>query len=303
MFCPQCGAEAGAGAKFCASCGSPIAATCSSCGTELPQGAKFCPSCGTPSADPAAAPAAPARQGALSIESRRIVTMLFCDVTGSTAMGERLDPESMRQVMSRYFDEIRRCIEHHGGTVEKFVGDAVMAAFGIPILHEDDAMRAVRAAGDMKVALTALEAELEREWDVKIQSRTGVNTGEVVAGDISGGSTFATGDTVNVAARLEQACPPGEVYIGETTYRLVRDAVTVEAVEPLTLKGKAEPVPAYRLVEVTPDAPGSRGGSSRRSSAARRRSPSCSTSSSGRRRSARASSSPSPRPPAQASHG
>ncbi len=108
----------------------------------------------------------------------------------------------------------------------------------------------------MKVALTALEAELEREWDVKIQSRTGVNTGEVVAGDISGGSTFATGDTVNVAARLEQACPPGEVYIGETTYRLVRDAVTVEAVEPLTLKGKAEPVPAYRLVEVTPDAPG-----------------------------------------------
>ena len=182
--------------------------------------------------------------------------MLFCDVTGSTAMGERLDPESMRQVMSRYFDEIRRCIEHHGGTVEKFVGDAVMAAFGIPVLHEDDAMRAVRAAGEMKTALTALEAELEREWDVKIQSRTGVNTGEVVAGDISGGSTFATGDTVNVAARLEQACPPGEVYIGETTYRMVRDAVTVEAVEPLTLKGKAEPVPAYRLVEVTPDAPG-----------------------------------------------
>ena len=182
--------------------------------------------------------------------------MLFCDVTGSTAMGERLDPESMRQVMSRYFDEIRMSIERHGGTVEKFIGDAVMAAFGIPMIHEDDAMRAVRAAGEMKIALKALEAELEREWGVAIQARTGVNTGEVVAGDISGGSTFATGDTVNVAARLEQACPPGEVYLGESTYRLVRDAVTVEAVEPLTLKGKAQPVPAYRLVEVTPDAPG-----------------------------------------------
>ena len=247
MFCPQCGAESGAGAKFCASCGSALSAACSSCGTELPDGAKFCPSCGTPrdaGGVPAAVPNAPARVGALSIESRRTVTMLFCDVTGSTAMGERLDPESMRQVMSRYFDAIRECIERHGGTLEKFIGDAVMAAFGIPVIHEDDALRAVRAAGEMKIALKALEAELDSEWNVQIQARTGVNTGEVVAGDISGGSTFATGDTVNVAARLEQACPPGDVYLGESTYRLVRDAVTVEPVEPLTLKGKSEPVPA-----------------------------------------------------------
>jgi class 3 adenylate cyclase len=258
-FCPNCGAESAAGAKFCASCGTALAASCSSCGAELPDGAKFCPSCGTPrgaAAPPAAVPNAPPPRGALSIESRRTVTMLFCDVTGSTAMGERLDPESMRQVMSRYFDAIRECIERHGGTLEKFVGDAVMAAFGIPVIHEDDAMRAVRAAGEMKIALKALEAELDREWGVQIQARTGINTGEVVAGDISGGSTFATGDTVNVAARLEQACPPGDVYLGESTYRLVRDAVTVEPVDPLTLKGKSEPVPAYRLVDVTPDAPG-----------------------------------------------
>ena len=257
-FCPSCGAETASGARFCASCGTGLSAGCSGCGAELPEAARFCPDCGTPR-EPAAAAAPstqPSRPGALSIESRRTVTMLFCDVTGSTAMGERLDPESMRQVMSRYFDEIRTCIERHGGTLEKFIGDAVMAAFGIPVIHEDDAMRAVRAAGEMKLALARLEDELQREWGVRIKARTGVNTGEVVAGDISGGSTFATGDTVNVAARLEQACPPGEVYLGESTYRLVRDAVTVEAVDPLTLKGKTEPVPAYRLVEVAPDAPG-----------------------------------------------
>jgi len=135
--------------------------------------------------------------------------MLFCDVTGSTALGEQLDPESMRQVMSRYFGEATHIIERHGGTLEKFVGDAIMAAFGIPVLHEDDALRAVRAAAQMRDALVILNGEFERDWGVRIQVRTGVNTGEVVAGDIAGGSTFATGDTVNVAARLEQAAPPG----------------------------------------------------------------------------------------------
>jgi len=182
--------------------------------------------------------------------------MLFCDVTGSTALGEQLDPESMRQVMSRYFGEASHVIERHGGTLEKFVGDAIMAAFGIPVLHEDDALRAVRAAAQMRDALVILNGEFERDWGVRIQVRTGVNTGEVVAGDIAGGSTFATGDTVNVAARLEQAAPPGEVLIGEATYRLVRDAVSVEAVEPLAAKGKSEPLPAYRLLTVDAEAPG-----------------------------------------------
>ena len=147
-------------------------------------------------------------------------------------------------------------IERHGGTLEKFVGDAIMAAFGIPVLHEDDALRAVRAAAEMRDALAILNVEFERDWGVRIQVRTGVNTGEVVAGDIAGGSTFATGDTVNVAARLEQAAPPGEVLIGEATYRLVRDAVTVESVEPLAAKGKSEPLPAYRLLAVDSEAPG-----------------------------------------------
>jgi class 3 adenylate cyclase/tetratricopeptide (TPR) repeat protein len=189
------------------------------------------------------------------VEVRKTVTVLFADVTGSTALGEQLDPESMRGVMTRYFDEMRSAIEAHGGTVEKFIGDAVMAVFGVPVVHEDDPLRAVRAATQMREILESLNAELDRDWGARIQIRTGVNTGEVVAGDSSGGQSFVTGDTVNVAARLEQAADPGEILMGEETHRLVRDAVRVEPVEPLELKGKAERVPAFRLLEVTPGAP------------------------------------------------
>jgi class 3 adenylate cyclase/tetratricopeptide (TPR) repeat protein len=187
-------------------------------------------------------------------EQRKTVTIVFCDVMGSTALGERLDPEALRRVMSRYFDEMKTSIERHGGTVEKFIGDAVMAVFGIPLVHEDDALRAVRAAADMRVALELLNKELEREHGVTLAARIGVNTGEVVAG--ASEQTLVTGDTVNVAARLEQAAAPGEVLIGEPTHRLVRDAVVVDAVEPLELKGKAETVPALRLVSVAGTATG-----------------------------------------------
>jgi predicted ATPase/class 3 adenylate cyclase len=180
-------------------------------------------------------------------ETRKVVTIVFADVTGSTALGERLDPEALRRVMSRYFDRMAAVIESHEGTVEKFIGDAVMAVFGIPRLHEDDALRAVRAAAEMDAALGELNAELERDHGVGLAARVGVNTGEVVAGDPTGGQRLVTGDAVNVAARLEQAAAPGEVLLGEPTYRLVKDAVDVEPVAPLELKGKSEPVPAYRL--------------------------------------------------------
>ena len=158
--------------------------------------------------------------------------------------------------MGRYFDEMSAVIERHGGTVEKFIGDAVMAVFGIPRLHEDDAVRAVRAAAGMREALEALNLELEREHGVGIAARIGVNTGEVVAGDPSAGQRLVTGDAVNVAARLEQAASPGEIFLGETTYRLVKDAVEVEPVAALDLKGKEQPVPAYRLVAVLADVAG-----------------------------------------------
>ena len=130
---------------------------------------------------------------------------MFADVTGSTALGERLDPEALRRVMGRYFDEMAAVIERHGGTVEKFIGDAVMAVFGIPRLHEDDALRAVRAAAGMRDGARELNVELERDHGVGIAARIGVNTGEVVAGDPTAGQRLVTGDAVNVAARLEQA--------------------------------------------------------------------------------------------------
>jgi class 3 adenylate cyclase/tetratricopeptide (TPR) repeat protein len=188
-------------------------------------------------------------------ETRKTVTIVFSDVADSTSLGERLDPEAMRRVMERYFEEMRTVLERHGGTVEKFIGDAIMAAFGIPAAHEDDALRAVRAAAEMREHLAALNDELERERGVTLSIRTGINTGEVVAGAPESGQFYATGDAVNVAARLEQGAEPGEILLGEQTHRLVHDAVQAEALNPLALKGKAETVAAYRLLEVIEGAP------------------------------------------------
>ncbi len=170
-------------------------------------------------------------------EARRTVTVVFCDLAGSTALGESVDPERLRVVLARYFERMRSVVESHGGTVEKFIGDAVMAVFGVPVVHEDDALRAVRAATEMRDALPELGLE----------GRIGVMTGEVVTGTQE---RLVTGDAVNVAARLEQAAQPGEVLIGDPTLELVRGAVDVEAVEPLRLKGKTQPVPAHRLLHV-----------------------------------------------------
>jgi class 3 adenylate cyclase/tetratricopeptide (TPR) repeat protein len=188
-------------------------------------------------------------------EARKIVTVVFADVVGSTALGEALDPETVRHMMERYFAEARAALERHGGMVEKFIGDAVVAVFGMPAAHEDDALRAVRAAAEMRERLAALNEELARAPGVHLDVRTGVNTGEVVVGDPEGGHFFATGDAVNVAARLEQAAGPGEVLLGALTQRLVREAVRSEALEPLALKGRDELVKAFRLLEVLPGVP------------------------------------------------
>jgi class 3 adenylate cyclase/tetratricopeptide (TPR) repeat protein len=213
---------------------------CPNCGEENPAKFRLCGFCGT-----ALAPALPPQ------EVRKTVTIVFSDLKGSTNLGEALDPESLREVMTRYFDAMRAVLELHGGTIEKFIGDAVMAVFGLPKLHEDDALRAVRAAHGMQHALVELNQELLATYGVELTNRTGVNTGEVVAGDPTTGQRLVTGDAVNTAARLEQAAPANEVLIGELTYELVRGLVDVEAVEPLELKGKAERVAAYRLVDVS----------------------------------------------------
>jgi class 3 adenylate cyclase/tetratricopeptide (TPR) repeat protein len=183
-------------------------------------------------------------------ETRKTVTILFCDATSSTALGEKIDPESLRSLMTRYFDVMREVIEFHGGVVEKFIGDAVMAVFGVPTIHEDDALRACRAAIEIRDRLAVLDTQIRAERGATIEWRMGVNTGEVVAGDATAGQRIVTGDAVNVAARLEGAAAPGEILLGADTYALVRAAVDTEAVEPLTLKGKADPVPAWRLMSV-----------------------------------------------------
>ncbi len=203
---------------------------CGSCGQENPAVSRFCGACGASLVSEAPAGV------------RKVVTVVFCDLVGSTALGERTDPEVLRELMSRYHAELRGILERHGGTVEKFVGDAAMAIFGLPQVHEDDALRAVRSAVEMRDAVAGLGLEV----------RIGVNTGEVVAGL---GETLATGDAVNVAARLEQAAATGEVLIGSATERLARDAIRAEAVEPLALKGKSEPVPAFRVLGLLDDVP------------------------------------------------
>jgi class 3 adenylate cyclase len=198
--------------------------TCPSCGKEISGEFVYCPFC--------AASLAGAED-----EQRKTVTVLFCDVTGSTALGESSDPEALRALLARYFERMRGIVEAHGGTVEKFIGDAVMAVFGVPVAHEDDALRACRAAVEMRDALPELG----------VQARIGINTGEVVTGTAE---RLATGDAVNVAARLEQAADPGTILIGEGTLRLVRESVEAQPVDPLPLKGKSAPVPALRLLEV-----------------------------------------------------
>jgi len=195
---------------------------CAACGQSNPEGARFCNACAAPLA--ALEPR----------EQRKTVTVVFCDVTGSTQLGESTDPEALRGLLAGYFERMKEIVESHGGVVEKFIGDAVMAVFGVPVVHEDDALRACRAALEMRHAFPSLG----------INGRIGVNTGEVVTGTME---RLATGDAVNVAARLEQAAAPGEILVGAETLRLVRSAVEVGEERRLELKGKSAPQPAFPL--------------------------------------------------------
>jgi class 3 adenylate cyclase/tetratricopeptide (TPR) repeat protein len=180
-----------------------------------------------------------------------LATLVFCDLVGSTALAERVDAESVSEILRLYFVEMGAALERHGGVVEKFIGDAVVGVFGVPDAHEDDSLRACRAALEMQARVAGLNEEFEQRFGTSVAVRIGVNSGEVIASR----ETLVTGDAANVAARLEQAAGPGEVYVGEATYRLVRDAVEVESVEPMVAKGKSEPLRAYRLLEVAPLGP------------------------------------------------
>jgi len=219
---------------------------CSACAGALPAGARFCPSCGTPRALPEA----------VAVEERKLVTVVFCDLVGSTPLSERLDPETLRSVTLRYFAVMREPIERFGGTVEKFIGDAVMAVFGVPVMHEDDARRAVAAALGMIEALAELNATLEPTLEVRLQVRIGVNTGPAVTGtDVAARQALVSGETVNTAARLEQNARPGEILIGPLTREAAGAGARTEPVGPLRLKGRQQPVLAHRLLGLGPRDP------------------------------------------------
>jgi class 3 adenylate cyclase/tetratricopeptide (TPR) repeat protein len=244
ITCGNCGTQAEEGARFCPACGSELATLCASCGTALPDGAAFCPTCGQ---------AAVATGG--TGHERRVVTIVFADVTGSTELGEQLDPERFRELITIYAQAMREEIEAEGGTVEKFIGDAVMAAFGVPTAHEDDPARALRAAHRMLARLAAENEGLRARFGVELQMRIGVNTGEVLAMiDAGPGDAMVAGDAVNAAARLEAAAEPGQVVVAERTASSVR-GFRFEDLGALTVKGKARPIRAFALGDALEGAP------------------------------------------------
>ncbi|GAA4605252.1 AAA family ATPase [Actinoallomurus liliacearum] len=216
MSCPACGRHTGESDRFCAGCGAPLAA------------------------------------GTAQQETRKKVSMLFLDIVGSTALAERLDPEPLRQIMDRYFAACGACIAEHGGAVEKFIGDAILAAFGATVAHEDDAVRAARAAAGALAALEDVSAELSAHYQVRLEARAGICTGDVVVITMPGEDFRVIGDSVNTASRLQTAAQPGEILLCADTAAMVRGRVGIDPVAPLRLKGKARPVPAWRVTDAVP---------------------------------------------------
>ena len=242
--CASCGAENRAGAKFCSECGAARALACPACGAPNDPGGKFCDECGSPLADQPATPAATSAP----VAERRLVSVLFADLVGFTPLSESRDPEEVRELLSRYFDACKRLVELYGGTVEKFIGDAVMAVWGTPVAQEDDAERAVRTALDLVAAASALGDEVGAP---ELRARAGVLTGEAAVNLAAVGEGMVAGDLVNTAARIQAAAEPGTVLVGEATRRAAEAAIAFEPAGEHELKGKAEPVPLWRAVRVT----------------------------------------------------
>ena len=241
MICPSCATENQPAAKFCVECGTGLALACPSCGAPHSPGQRFCAECGTALASAPTDTPAPARQAPAA--ERRLVTVLFADLVGFTAASEQRDAEETRELLSRYFDTSRRLIELYGGTVEKFIGDAVMAVWGAPVANEDDAERAVRAALDLVASVSELDASLD--------ARAGVLTGEAAVTIGAEGEGMVAGDLVNTASRIQSAAEPGTVLVGEATKRATEAAIAYEPAGEHEMKGKTEPVPLFHALRVT----------------------------------------------------
>jgi class 3 adenylate cyclase len=247
MLCPSCGTENPAGKKFCKECGTALAVACGSCGAALEGDEKFCSECGAPVTRPEAGstPAAVTREAPAS--ERRLVSVLFADLVGFTSLSESRDAEEVRDLLSSYFDTCRRLIELYGGTVEKFIGDAVMAVWGTPVATEDDAERAVRAALELVAAVSALGQEVNAE---NLRARAGVLTGEAAVTIGATAEGMVAGDLVNTASRVQSVAEPGRVYVGDSTRRSTEQAIVYEGAGSFELKGKQGLIPLWKAVRV-----------------------------------------------------
>ena len=257
--CASCAADQPEGARFCNSCGAPMAApVCSACSEQLVAGSRFCNGCGAPQQATAAAAAGPAAAAAGSqpVAARRVTSVLFGDLVGFTSLSESRDQEEVRELLSRYFDESRRIIGRYGGTVEKFIGDAVMAVWGVPTAHEDDAERSVRAGLELVNALAAMGEDLGVP---ELAMRVGIVTGEVAVTIGAEAQGMVAGDAVNTASRVQSVASPGQVWVDETTRLLTSSAITYVDVGSHALKGKTEPVPLWAVRAVV----AARGGAQR----------------------------------------
>ncbi|MDQ3492438.1 MAG: zinc ribbon domain-containing protein, partial [Chloroflexota bacterium] len=252
MICSNCAAQNAEGRKFCRDCGTRLAAGCPVCGAANEAGAKFCGECGatlteTEAVAPGRTRAALAQPAATPIAERRLVSVLFADLVGFTTLAQDRDAEAVRDILTRYFEAAREVVERYGGTIEKFIGDAVMAVWGTPTAHEDDAERAVRAALDLVAAARTLGAEQGIDG---LELRAGVLTGEAAVTIGAQGQGMVAGDLVNTASRLQSIAPPGTVLVGEATQRAACEAVVFEPLADQALKGKSAPVPAFRALRV-----------------------------------------------------
>ncbi len=268
MKCPNCQTENPAGAKCCFNCGTKFAARCTNCQSELAPGARFCSNCGqpvggaTPKEDErrsrmvahTPAPVAEKMHAAHLAGERKIVTVLFLDVVGSTALAENMDPEDWTLIMNRAFDLLSPVIiKKYEGAIARLLGDAILAFFGAPIAHEDDPVRAVRAALDLLEESRKYAAEVRAQHNIEFAVRVGLNTGSVVVGDVGSDLKFeytAMGDAVNLAARMQAAARPMTALISENTYRFVAPIFDVVDVGPIEVKGKSEPVRVYEVVKL-----------------------------------------------------
>ena len=241
IACPSCGTSNPETARFCGSCGEVLERTCPSCGTANPLANRFCGSCGTALVPVQERPS----ERAANLEERKVVTMLFADLTASTEMSSRLDPEDLRSVLRPFFDAMADEIGRYGGTVEKFIGDAVVAAFGAPVAHEDDPERAIRCGLAMQRRLAELNTEVAELAGSDLAMRIGINTGEVLAHSIEEG--IVTGEAVNIAARLQSLASPGRVVVGERTYRDAREAFAFADLGDVSVKGIERPLRVYEV--------------------------------------------------------